>query len=302
MPLGDGLIRQSKLPACLAEVQPAKWRPFWPGYNVLIHDNVTTWKHFPHSLRWRHNDGDSVSNHQPHDCLLSCLFGRTSKKTSKLRVTGLCVGNSPGTGEFPAQMASNAENVSIWWRNHVTHPLWVQFTGGFISQRDSKAQFRCCFGCQLEQAVAQRVNLLVVIVMPDMCFLFLPPELLVLLAEPTGCHTPESFCFTVGGNVFNFHIFTLFKLGRFLKTGSARIIHSEWPVLFSTALKMIIKVLQSQPLGCASLFPAQSKRAVSYRSHPKVCDVNIYIGNIIYSTMWIRTVFSYHARYLTSIS
>ena len=33
-------------------------------------------------------------------------------------VTGLCVGNSPGTGEFPAQMASNAENVSIWWRHH----------------------------------------------------------------------------------------------------------------------------------------------------------------------------------------
>ena len=23
-----------------------------------------------------------------------------------------------GTGEFPAQMASNAENVSIWWRHH----------------------------------------------------------------------------------------------------------------------------------------------------------------------------------------
>ena len=41
------------------------------------------------------------------------------KKTSKLRVTGLCAGNSPGTGEFPAQMASNAENVSIWWRHHV---------------------------------------------------------------------------------------------------------------------------------------------------------------------------------------
>ena len=28
-------------------------------------------------------------------------------------------GNSPGTGEFPAQLASNAENVSIWWRHHV---------------------------------------------------------------------------------------------------------------------------------------------------------------------------------------
>ena len=44
--------------------------------------------------------------------------GVDQKKTSKLRVTGLCAGNSPGTGEFSAQMASNAENVSIWWRHH----------------------------------------------------------------------------------------------------------------------------------------------------------------------------------------
>ena len=65
-------------------------------------------------LRWRHNGHDGVSNHQPHDCLLNRLFGLTSK----LSVTGFCVGNSPGTGEFPAQMASNAENVSIWWRHH----------------------------------------------------------------------------------------------------------------------------------------------------------------------------------------
>ena len=44
---------------------------------------------------------------------------RRSKKTSKFRVTGLCAGNSPVTGEFPAQMASNAGNVSIWWRHRV---------------------------------------------------------------------------------------------------------------------------------------------------------------------------------------
>ena len=30
----------------------------------------------------------------------------------------LC-GEFTGTGEFPAQMASNAESVSIWWRHHV---------------------------------------------------------------------------------------------------------------------------------------------------------------------------------------
>ena len=44
--------------------------------------------------------------------------GADQRKKSKLRVTGLCTGNSPLTGEFPAQMASNAENVSIWWCNH----------------------------------------------------------------------------------------------------------------------------------------------------------------------------------------
>ena len=58
------------------------------------------------------------STPQPHDCLLSRLYKRRSKETSKLRVTGLCAGNSPGTGEFPAQMASYAENVSIRWRHH----------------------------------------------------------------------------------------------------------------------------------------------------------------------------------------
>ena len=64
------------------------------------------------SVHWRHNHHGGVSNHQPHGCLLNRLLRRRSKKTSKLRVTGLCA------GEFPAQKASNAENVSIWWRRH----------------------------------------------------------------------------------------------------------------------------------------------------------------------------------------
>ena len=82
---------------------------------------------FEYALQWRHNGCDSVSNHQPHHCLLNRLFRRRSKKTSKLHVTGLCAGNSPGTGEFPAQMASNAENVSIWWRHHGFGNSYIQF-------------------------------------------------------------------------------------------------------------------------------------------------------------------------------
>ena len=89
------------------------------GWGVIALQNICHFVRQLCSLRWSHNGCNSVSNHQPHDCLLNRLFKRRSKKTSKLCVTGLCVGNSPGTGEFPAQMASYAENGSIWWRHHV---------------------------------------------------------------------------------------------------------------------------------------------------------------------------------------
>ena len=42
---------------------------------------------------------------------------------------------TPGTGEFPAQMASNPENVSIWWRHHVKMVLktsGIQFHGQIV--------------------------------------------------------------------------------------------------------------------------------------------------------------------------
>ena len=103
-------------------------------------------------LQWCHNERNGISNHQPHDCLLSHLFGRRSKKTSKLFVTVLCAGNSPVTSEFPTQMASNAEIVSIWWRhlaeeygqnsllpNHITaQQIW-----NFSRKLHSKKQVSC---------------------------------------------------------------------------------------------------------------------------------------------------------------
>ena len=51
--------------------------------------------------------------------------GADQKKTSKLRATRICKGNSPMTGEFPAQRASNAENVSIWWRHHALLTMYT---------------------------------------------------------------------------------------------------------------------------------------------------------------------------------
>ena len=104
------------------------------------------------TLQWRHNGHDSVSNHQPHQCLLNGLFGRRSKKTWKSRVTGLCAGNSPGNGEFPAWMASNAEKVSIWWRHHENphkrHPIarfWGRYMGVFCEFKVSYLEFANLF-------------------------------------------------------------------------------------------------------------------------------------------------------------
>ena len=95
------------------------------------------------SLRWRHNGHDRVSNHQPHHCLLNHLFRRRSKKTSKLHVTRLCAGNSPLTSEFPPQMTSNAENVSIWWRHHVSNIGAGEVC--FVYDNSATGIIRCCY-------------------------------------------------------------------------------------------------------------------------------------------------------------
>ena len=73
------------------------------------------------SIQWRHSEHDGVSNDRRLDCLLSLLFRRRSKKTSKLHVTGLRDGNPPVTGGFPSQRASNTESASVWWCHYGGH-------------------------------------------------------------------------------------------------------------------------------------------------------------------------------------
>ena len=62
--------------------------PHWYCPKSVVVLRVLSWLHRGH------NGHDGVSDHQPHDCLLKRLFRRKSKKTSKLRITGLCAGNS----------------------------------------------------------------------------------------------------------------------------------------------------------------------------------------------------------------
>ena len=98
----------------------------WLWFQFVV-DFGDPFTQIPPAFHRRHNRRDSVSNHQHHDCLLNRLFRRRSKKSSKFCVTGHCAGNSPGTGEFPAQMASYVENVSIRWR-HYGDASWVHVT------------------------------------------------------------------------------------------------------------------------------------------------------------------------------
>ena len=76
--------------------------PYWHGFLGASEATRITWVNRSQtSLQWRHNGRDSFSNHQPYDCLLNRLFRRRSKKTSNLRVTDLCAGNSPGPVKSP---------------------------------------------------------------------------------------------------------------------------------------------------------------------------------------------------------
>ena len=53
------------------------------------------------TLRWRHNERDGVSNYRRLECSFNRLFRCRSRKTSKLCVTGLGEGNSPGPVNSP---------------------------------------------------------------------------------------------------------------------------------------------------------------------------------------------------------
>ena len=86
----------------------------------------------------RHRDNWRVGKYLYNDVIMSAMasqitglaivystvYSGADQKKKKLRVTGLCEGISPVTGEFPSQRASNMKNVSIWWRHHVPNDSW----------------------------------------------------------------------------------------------------------------------------------------------------------------------------------
>ena len=81
---------------------PVTWN-FFPFDDAIMNteptDGPAPYDHrrVPGTLQWRHNESDSVSNHQPHHCFLNRLFRHKSKKTSKFRLNLL---------------------IPFWWRRH----------------------------------------------------------------------------------------------------------------------------------------------------------------------------------------
>ena len=102
--------------------------------STLVYLIAVRWMVISHNFIWHYSDvimSAMASQITSLATVSSTVYSRRrSQKTSKLRVTGLCEWKPPVTGEFTIQMASNTENVSIWWCHHGFNHLsiwWSKF-------------------------------------------------------------------------------------------------------------------------------------------------------------------------------
>ena len=133
-----GLVPNKPKPlpeSTLTNMHSGIWRPKvgWTLKEIHYIDVVMTTVH-------------GVSNHQPHGCLLSRLFRRRTKKTSKLRVTGLCVGNSPGPVTSPhkgpvTRKMFPFDDVIMSW-------IWIDTSIPYhLANRNTMFKRICCIQC-----------------------------------------------------------------------------------------------------------------------------------------------------------
>ena len=109
------------------------------------------------TLRWRHTGCDSVSNHQPHGCLLNRLFRHRSKKTSKLRVTDVVREIHKGASNtelfpFGAVIMRNQRANLKWpgsFTNSDTYKILNGIHGGSIDQKRVLYQPYWWYGCNI---------------------------------------------------------------------------------------------------------------------------------------------------------
>ena len=85
--------------------------------NLFRIGNIAKSRHLP----WHYNDvimGAIASKITSLTIIYSTVYSSESKGNIKAPRHWPLWGISPETDQLPAQMASNAENVSIWWRHH----------------------------------------------------------------------------------------------------------------------------------------------------------------------------------------
>ena len=119
------------------------WRP--EAKRLTDHPTAQFTGEWSTPLHWRHNEHNSVSNHQRLDCLLNCLFRLRSKKTPKLRVTGIC-GEFSGDRWIPrakGQWRGKCFQLmtSSWWLEvwrGVGRHLWVRIGNLLYLMNDLK--------------------------------------------------------------------------------------------------------------------------------------------------------------------
>ena len=99
-----GWTTQTILPICRVCVGFTRWNVMFRYKNMQHYWDIIM---------------DAIASQITNLAIVYSTFIQTQiKENIKAPRHWLCAGNSPGTGEFLAQMASNAENVSIWWRHH----------------------------------------------------------------------------------------------------------------------------------------------------------------------------------------
>ena len=102
---------------------PVIFEIFPPDNFCVIDNNIILFAFCSESgaiiLQWRHNEGKDISNHQPHDCLLNCLF-RRNENIKALRhwpLWGEFTGdrwNSPHKGSVTRKMFPFDDVISLY--------------------------------------------------------------------------------------------------------------------------------------------------------------------------------------------
>ena len=100
------------------KVSSAKRRPFCLGPNVLIHRQLLP----PNRMQSHYTDvimGTVAPQMTSLTIVYSTVYSDADQRKHQSFASLAFVWGIHRTGEFPAQRASYAENVSIWWRHHV---------------------------------------------------------------------------------------------------------------------------------------------------------------------------------------